>query len=115
MINVGLIGFGFSGRTFHAPVISAVPGMRVAAILQRHTGDAKSLYPDARVVNKIEDLLSDDIELVVIATPNTSHAGLARQCLLAKRHVVVDKPFTTTLREASELVGLSQKCGRILS
>src|SRR5437016_703059 len=116
MIHTGLIGFGASGRTFHAPVIHAVPGMRLAAILQRAGNDAAELYPGARLVRSLEELLSiHEIALVVIATPNTSHFHLAQQCLLAGKHVVVDKPFTTTLQEAEELLKLAQECNRLIS
>lgn len=115
-INVGLIGFGFAGRTFHAPVIRAVKGLRLAAILQRKGTEAASAYPDVRVARSVEELLaSDSIQLVVIATPNVSHFDLARQCLLAGRHVVIDKPFATTYAEAAELVSQAEKCGRLLS
>jgi scyllo-inositol 2-dehydrogenase (NADP+) len=116
MIHAGLIGFGASGRTFHAPVIHAVAGMRLAAILQRSGNDAAGLYPGTRLVRSLEELLSiEEISLVVIATPNTSHYPLARQCLLAGKHVVVDKPFTTTLQEAEELIRLAQECNRLIS
>ena len=116
MINTGLIGFGASGRTFHAPVIHAVPGMRLAAIVQRHGDDAAKSYPEARMVRSMEELLSlPEISLVVVATPNTSHYLQARQSLLAGRHVVVDKPFTTTLSEAEELIKLAKDCNRLIS
>jgi len=115
-IDVGLIGFGFAGRTFHAPVIRAVAGLRLAAILQRKGDDAANAYPDVRITRTLEELLAaDSIQLVAVATPNTSHFDLARQCLQAGRHVVVDKPFATTYAEASELVSLAEKCGRLLS
>jgi scyllo-inositol 2-dehydrogenase (NADP+) len=115
-IDVGLIGFGFAGRTFHAPVIRAVGGLRLAAILQRKGNEAANAYPGVRVARTLEELLaSDSIQLVVIATPNVSHFDLARQCLLAGRHVVIDKPFATNYAEAAELVALADKCGRLLS
>lgn len=115
-INVGLVGFGFAGRTFHAPVIRAVAGLRLTTILQRRGDDAAKAYPDVRVARTLEELLaSDSIQLVVIATPNTSHFDLARQCLLAGRDVVIDKPFATTYAEAAELVALAEQCGRLLS
>ncbi len=110
MIDVGLIGFGFAGRVFHAPIISAVPGLRLRAILQRHGDDAAAHYPGARIVRSMDELLGmDEIRLVVIATPNTSHYALAKECLLAGRDVVVDKPFTTTYAEASELLELARE------
>ena len=116
MIDVGLIGFGFAGRTFHAPVISAVEGLRLAAILQRQGSDAEQAYPAARLARSLEDLLAiDSIRLVVIATPNTTHFELAKQCLLAGRDVVIDKPFTTSYSEAAELVDLARNQQRLLS
>src|SRR6516225_2280955 len=116
MINVGLIGFGFAGRIFHAPFIRAVPGLRLAAIVQRRDSDAIEKYPDARVVHGVGDLLAiSSVQLVVIATPNVTHFDLAKQCLLARRHVIVDKPFTTTYSEAAELVELATRQQRLLS
>ncbi len=116
MTDVGLIGFGFAGRTFHAPVIAAVEGLRLAAILQRHGTEAEQAYPTARVVRSLDELLAiDSVRLVVIATTNTTHFELARQCLLAGRDVVIDKPFTTTLAEAAELVDLAEAKQRLLS
>jgi len=116
MIDVGLVGFGFAGRTFHAPVIAAVEGLRLAAILQRHGSEAENAYPDARPVRNLDELLAiDTIRLVVIATPNTTHFDLAKQCLLAGRDVVIDKPFATTYAEAAELVDLANRKQRLLS
>ena len=116
MIDVGLIGFGLAGRAFHAPVISAVPGLRLAAILQRRGSEAAAAYPNARIVRSIEELLAiPDMRLVVIATPNETHYRFARQCLAAGRDVVVDKPFTTTLDEAVDLVKFAEQSGRLLA
>jgi predicted dehydrogenase len=50
MIDVGLIGFGLAGRSFHAPVIRALPGLRLAAILQRSGNDALENFP-TRIVH----------------------------------------------------------------
>jgi scyllo-inositol 2-dehydrogenase (NADP+) len=116
MIDVGLIGFGLAGRSFHAPVIRAVPGMRLAAILQRAGNEAAEKYPDVRIVRMTDELLSiKEIRLVVIATPNDSHFALAHECLAAGRDVLVDKPFTTTLEEAISLVEFAKKQGRLLT
>ncbi len=116
MIEVGLVGFGLAGRAFHAPVIRAVSGLHLAAILQRSGNEAQERYPDVRIVRSIEEVLSiTEIQLVVIATPNETHAPFARKCLQAGRHVLVDKPFTTTLAEARELVELAKKCDRIIT
>jgi scyllo-inositol 2-dehydrogenase (NADP+) len=116
MLDVGLIGFGLAGRYFHAPVIRAVEGLRLAAILQRTSDSAAQTYPDMRLVRTVDELLSiDSLRLIVIATPNQSHFPLAKHCLEAGRHVVVDKPFTTTVAEAVELVHLAKQRDRILT
>jgi predicted dehydrogenase len=130
MIDIGLVGFGFAGRVFHAPIISAVPGLRLRAIVQRSSSDAvrssndvqrkaddaASLYPDTLVVRSVDELLQmNEIRVVVIATPNASHYPLARQCLLAGKDVVVDKPFTTSYAEAAELVALAKQRGRLIT
>jgi scyllo-inositol 2-dehydrogenase (NADP+) len=116
MIDVGLVGFGFAGRTFHAPVISAVAGLRLAAIVQRRGDEAAQAYPSAAIVRSLDELLAiSAIRLVVIATPNTSHFEQAKQCLLAGRAVVIDKPFTTTYDEAAELVAIAEHSKRLLS
>ncbi len=116
MIEVGLIGFGLAGRAVHAPVIRAVPGLHLAAILQRNSNDAAEKYPDVRIVRDLGELLSiPEIRLVVIATPNDTHYPLARQCLEAGRDVVVDKPFTTTLEEAVSLVQIAKGAKRLLT
>ncbi|MGB6495561.1 MAG: oxidoreductase [Candidatus Acidiferrum sp.] len=116
MIEVGLIGFGLAGRSFHAPVIRAVPGLRLAAILQRSGNEAAEKYPDVRIVRTVDEFLSiREIRLVVIATPNDSHYSLAHACLAAGRDVLVDKPFTTTFEEAAALVEFAKEQGRLLT
>jgi scyllo-inositol 2-dehydrogenase (NADP+) len=116
MIDVGLIGFGLAGRSFHAPVIRAVPGLRLAAVLQRKGSEAAEAYPDARIVRSLEELLAiPDIRLIVIASPNETHYPFARQSLGAGKDVVVDKPFATTVAEAVDLVQFAKQCGCLLT
>jgi scyllo-inositol 2-dehydrogenase (NADP+) len=116
MIDVGVVGFGLGGRAFHAPIIHAVPGLRLAAILQRNGNLAQEFYPEAKVVRALDELLElKTISLVAIATPNETHFPFAKRCLEAGKHVVVDKPFTNTLAEASELVALAKKQNRVLT
>jgi predicted dehydrogenase len=116
MIEVGLIGFGLAGRAFHAPVIRAVPGLHLAAILQRSGTEAAEKYPDVRIVRTLDELLAiEEIRLVVIATPNETHYPFARRCLEAGRDVVVDKPLTTTFDEAASLVQMAKSASRLLT
>jgi scyllo-inositol 2-dehydrogenase (NADP+) len=115
-INVGLVGFGMAGQIFHAPIIRSVPGLRLAKVVERHGSRSKEAYPDTETVRDPSELFRDPgIDLVVIATPNTSHYSLARESILAGKHTVVDKPFTVTTGESDELISLAKEKGVLLS
>src|SRR6266702_84968 len=108
-IRAGVIGYGLGGKIFHTAVIDAVPGLELAAIVQRHGDTAAAAYPKAKVARSIEEMLEDkSIRLVAITTPNVTHYSIARQILEADRNVVIDKPFTLTSGEARELVKLAR-------
>jgi scyllo-inositol 2-dehydrogenase (NADP+) len=107
-IGVAVIGFGLAGQVFHAPFVSAVPGLTLEAIVQRKGDEAANAYPDTRILRSVEEALEDPaIELIVVGTPNETHYALAKQALLAGKHVVIDKPFTATSAEAKELATLA--------
>lgn len=109
-IRAAVAGFGLAGRVFHSAVLSATPGLELAAIVQRTGDEAARAYPSARIYRSVEEMLGDQsIRLVVVATPNQSHFPIARQCLLAGRAVMVDKPFTLTSSEAAELISIADE------
>jgi scyllo-inositol 2-dehydrogenase (NADP+) len=115
-MQVGLVGFGFAGRVFQANSIEAVEGLELATIVQRTGDEAALLFPHAKIVHTVEEMLEDTtIRLVVVATPNSTHLPIARQCLLADRDVVIDKPFALNSEEAAELIQLARARGRLLS
>lgn len=118
-IHVGLIGFGMAGQVFHAPILTSVPGFRLHKIFERkqhHQELARTLYPSAQIITETEDIFSDSvIDLVVIATPNILHFPLAKQALLKGKHVVVEKPFTVTSKEADELLELAREKKKLLT
>ena len=115
-LRVGLLGFGFASATFHAPLIAAVPGLQLTAISSSRPHDAHTAWPQVSVCDSAEQLIArNDIDLVVVATPNNTHAPLAKLALLAGKHVVVDKPFTLNVREAQELIALAGQQDRLLS
>lgn len=115
-ISVGLIGYGMAGRTFHAPIIQSIPHLRLKKVVERRTHEARGRYPWVEIVPDAAALLGDEeIKLVVIATPNVSHFDLARQSLQANKHVVVEKPFTTTAGQAQELIDLARRQNRVIS
>src|SRR6266567_5122855 len=105
MLRVGLVGFGMAGRVFHAPLVSSVDGLELAAVVERHSDQARQRYPGITTYRALEDLLADaSIELVVVATPTGTHFDVARQVLAAGRNVVVDKPASVTSIEISKLI-----------
>jgi scyllo-inositol 2-dehydrogenase (NADP+) len=115
-IRVGVVGFGLAGRVFHTAVVQATPGLELASVVQRSGNDAARELPGVRQAHSVEEMLGDlSIQLVVIATPSYSHFQLARQCLQAQRHVVIDKPFTLTTAEAAELILLARQKKLVLS
>ncbi len=119
IIRVGLIGFGVGGQIFHAPILTTVKGLelvKIRATKPEQIEVAKTKYPKAAIVPTSEEIFKDEnIDLVVITTPNTSHFSLAMQALQANKHVVVDKPFTINTKEADELIAVAEKENLILS
>lgn len=115
-IRTGLIGYGTAGAFFHAPLIAAAEGLHLSAIGSRRSDEIRRDFPEAVAYDDPQTLLADpSIQLVVIATPNETHAPLARAALEAGKHVVVDKPFTLNAAEAEALIGLADQVGRKLS
>lgn len=107
-INTAICSFGMSGWVFHAPFISTHPGFHFYAVWERSKNLAQEKYPDVKVYRTLEELLADDqVELVVVNTPNTTHYAYAKQALLAGKHVICEKPFTVTAAEAEELIQLA--------
>jgi predicted dehydrogenase len=114
-IRIALVGFGYAGRVFHAPLITATPGLLLTVLGTRRSA-SETGYPDALAVSDpFAAARRSEVDLVVIATPNESHAPLAEAALHAGKHVVVDKPFTITLAQARALTTLAADSGRVLS
>lgn len=115
-MNVALLGYGYAGKTLHAPLIRSVPGLRLTTVMSSRAAQVKADLPDVSLVSSADDVFADSaVDLVVIATPNDTHFDLARRSLAAGKHVVVDKPFTITVAEASALAALANGAGRLLS
>ena len=118
IIQVGLIGFGMGGRVFHAPIISSIPEFKLLKIRESRNENiaiATSRYPAAQIVKDVKEIFEDSrIDLVIIATPNASHLSLAKEALLAGKHVVVEKPFTITSEEADALISISKRQKKLI-
>lgn len=114
-IRVAVLGYGLAGRVFHCPFLTAVPGLELAAIMQRHGDAAAEIYPQARILRSPEEALADPtLDLVVIATPNDTHAPLALAALATGKHVIVDKPLAPTSAAIAELIAAAKQSGKLL-
>jgi scyllo-inositol 2-dehydrogenase (NADP+) len=117
-LEVGLVGFGLGGGTFHAPLVAATPGLRLAAVVTRDAERRREVgrvYPEARTLSSAVELwaMQPPLDLVVISTPNATHVPLARAALEAGANVVVDKPFAATADEAREVGALAERMSRL--
>src|ERR1700748_2079552 len=114
-IITGIMSYGMSGRIFHAPFLHTNPGFKLKAVVERHEKKAAKRYPDVLSYNSIEELLNDDeIELVVVNTPNDTHFDFAMKALDAGKHVLLEKPAAATSAEAKELFDHARKVNRHL-
>ncbi|WP_435989355.1 oxidoreductase [Rossellomorea sp. LjRoot5] len=114
-IKVGLAGYGFSGQSFHRPLLSHLEEFHIEAVMSSNEEKVVNDLEGTIVVPSLEDLLQEDIELVVITTPNHLHYSMIKQSLLAGKHVIVEKPFVTNSRDGKELLALAKEKGLHLS
>lgn len=116
MIKTAVIGHGFSAKTFHLPFLTILADFQISAISSSQ-GDAVAVnYPDATVYPTAEDLiLNSDAELVIITSPNVTHFPLAKLALQQQKHVLLEKPFVTTVAEGEELIALAEQQDRLLT
>ena len=115
IVRVGLIGYGYVAKTFHAPMITATPGLDLVAVASSRAGDVHADHPGVDVVDADRLIARADVDLVVIASPNDTHRPLAEAALTAGHHVVVDKPFALSLEDARAVVATADRCQRIVS
>lgn len=109
-INTALCSYGMSGHLFHAPFIEAHPDFNLYAVFERTKNLAEKKYPNIKTFRALDDILKDEtIDLVVVNTPNVTHYDYTKKALEAGKHVIVEKPFTVTTKEAEELIALAEK------
>ncbi|MEP2024855.1 MAG: Gfo/Idh/MocA family oxidoreductase [Reichenbachiella sp.] len=109
-IKSGILSFGMSGQIFHAPFLDTHQGFELCAVVERSKKKAKSIYPQIKSYDSVDDLIVDDsIELVVVNTPNVTHFEFALKALQAKKHVLVEKPFAITSEEAKHLYQVARE------
>ncbi len=116
MLNVGLIGFGLSGRYFHAPFLKVNPHFRLSKVVSTKVESVKEFDEAIEVVADVNDLLNDTaIDLIFVCTPNDTHYAYALAALKANKHVVIEKPFANTSIEALHLFDEAQKRNLVIT
>jgi scyllo-inositol 2-dehydrogenase (NADP+) len=115
-VKTAVLSFGLSGKAFHAPFIHLHEGFDLRGIWERTKSESLPFYPGITIYRSLEEVLSDDeIELVIVNTPTSTHYEYATRALEAGKHIVVEKAFTTTVEEAIALKELAEKKGKKLS
>jgi scyllo-inositol 2-dehydrogenase (NADP+) len=109
-IKTALLAYGMSGKVFHAPFLKSNPNFELYAVLERTKNEAQKEYPNTITYRNINTLLADEnIELVIVNTPNNTHFEFAVQALNAGKHVLIEKPFCVTQAQAQQLFALGNK------
>ncbi len=108
MINVGLIGFGLSGKYLQAPFFQTNPNFNLKSIVTSQE-IPKHLFPETQREDSYETLLEDEsIQLISICSPSNTHFEYAKKCLEAGKNILIEKPITAYLHEAKELFRLAE-------
>lgn len=102
-IKTALLSYGMSGKVFHAPFLTSHGGFELTGAWERSQKLIHNDYPEVKSYPSLETLLADDVDLVIINTPVETHFEYAKKALLAGKHIIVEKAFTTTSAEAREL------------
>ena len=116
MIKTALVGYGYAGKTIHAPLIRAANGLALTTVVSSRPADVQADLPDVMVAPDLATALADaSIELVVIATPNDIHASMAHEALEAGKHVIIDKPFALSVAEGESVLAHAERVGKMVS
>lgn len=107
-IKTALLSYGMSGKVFHAPFLELHPGFELVGAWERSAKLIQTDYPNVKSYLTFEELLEDEVELIIVNTPTATHYEYAKKALLAGKHIVVEKAFTTTVAEAEELKQLAE-------
>ena len=116
IIHTALCSFGMSGAVFHAPFIAVNPNFNLYGVLERTKNLAQEKYPEIKTFRTLDALLADEnVELVVVNTPNITHYEFAKKVINAGKNIVIEKPFTATVAEAKELIKLAKEKNVVIS
>ncbi len=118
MVGVGIVGYGYAGRSFHSYLVPLAHGLELRAIASSSSEKRERIVRErgCRAVATLDELLADPaIDLIVLATPHDTHAALAIRALEAGRHVVTDKVMCLSVAEADAMIAAAERAGKLLS
>ncbi|MEV0719609.1 Gfo/Idh/MocA family oxidoreductase [Asanoa sp. NPDC050611] len=117
-MRFGLVGYGFGGRYFHAPLLASAPDIDFAGVVTRSPDRRAELgkeHPTAAAYDSLRALAADGVQAVAISTPADTHAPLALEAIGLGMAVVVDKPFALDAAEARSVIEAAEQAGVALS
>jgi predicted dehydrogenase len=117
-VRFGLVGYGFGGRFFHAPLIASAPGCELVAVqttAPERRAQVAAEWPGAATVDGLDELVAAGVEAVAISTPADTHTALTEQALRRGLAVVCDKPFALDAAAARGTAELAERLGPALS
>lgn len=110
-IKTALLSYGMSGKVFHAPFLNFHTGFELLGSWERSKKLIHQDFPALKSYTSIEEVLQDDVDLVIVNTPVETHYEYAKEVLLAGKHAIVEKAFTTTVAQAQELAAIAKEKG----
>jgi len=117
-VRIGLLGYGFGGKYFHAPLIASAAGCELAGVVTRspeRRTEVDADHPGVPVFDSLEQLAEAGVDAVAISTPAATHTELTRQAIEMGLPVVCDKPFAMTADEARATVELAETAGVLVT
>lgn len=114
MLNIGVIGVGYLGQ-HHARIFSDLDGVRLAAVIDADISRAREVAGKygSKAYGNYRDALNE-VDALSIVTPTTLHYTIAMDCIKAGKDILIEKPITTTIEEADELIRASEEAGVVV-
>ena len=117
-MKLGLVGYGFGGRYFHAPLIEGAPGVTLAGVVTRSAerrAEVEAEHPGVPVFDTVDALVAAGVDAVAVSTPAATHSSVTDDLLRRGIPVVCDKPFALDADAARASVELAEREGVLLS
>jgi predicted dehydrogenase len=117
-LRIGLVGYGFGGRYFHAPLIAGARGCTLAGVVTRsqaRRAEVAAEHPGVPVFDSVEAMAAAGVDAVTVCTPAATHTAVTEELLRRGLPAVCDKPFALDAAAARATVELAERLGVLLS